>query len=139
MKKTNDEKKVPRLEGSVVYAVLLCGLDKFEAGHQKRALRDNPQEITKLKVFYIGQTGRTAQERYEQHLAGYKAGRKWVMNYGVRLIPLDEKYPELGRGVPDALAKKIYWLSKRSKSNAAARELKVAELLRGQGFCVISH
>jgi len=139
MKQTNDTQKAPLQEGGVVYAVLLCGLDKFEPGHLKRALKDNPQEITKLKVFYVGQTGLTAQQRYEQHRAGYKAGRKWVMNYGVRLIPLDEKYPDFGRGVSDTLAKKIYWLSKRSKADPVARELKVAEILRSQGFCVISH
>lgn len=60
----------------------------------------------------MGQTGLTTQQRYEQHRAGYMARRKWVMNYGVRLIPLDEKYPNLGRGVSGALAKKIYVLSK---------------------------
>ena len=35
---------------------------------------------------YVGQTGMSPEERFEQHLAGYKASR-WVKNFGVRLRP----------------------------------------------------
>lgn len=125
--------------GSIVYAVMLDSLDKFTSGHKVRVLKDNSHKITKLRVFYVGQTSRTAQERYEQHLAGYKAGRKWVINYGKRLVPLDEKYPDLGRGISESLAKEIYRLSRRSKADPRIREAKVTQLLRDQGFCVISH
>lgn len=125
--------------GSIVYAVMLRPLSEFEPGHKRRVMKDNPQEITKKRVFYVGQTSRTALERYEQHLVGYKAGRKWVKNYGHFLVPLDVKYPDLGRGISESLAKEIYRLSRRSRSDAKIREAKVAQLLRGQGFCVISH
>jgi len=125
--------------GSIVYAVMLRPLDEFEPGHLRRAMKDNPQEVTKKRVFYVGQTSRTALERYEQHKLGYKAGRKWVKNYGHFLVPLDEKYPNLGRGISESLAKEIYRLSRRSKADPTIREAKVAQLLRDQGFCVISH
>lgn len=126
-------------KGSIVYAVMLRSLEEFEPGHKKRVMRDNPHQITKKRVFYVGQTSRTAHVRYEQHLAGYKAGRKWVKNYGHFLVPLDEKYPNLGRGISESLAKEIYRLSRRSKADPRIRESKVAQLLRDQGFCVISH
>jgi len=126
-------------QGSIVYAVMLRPLDEFEPGHLKRVKKDNPQEITKKRVFYVGQTSRTALERYDQHKSGYKAGRKWVKNYGHFLVPLDEKYPNLGRGISESLAKEIYRLSRRSKADPRIREAKVAQLLRDQGFCVISH
>jgi hypothetical protein len=129
----------PRKSGSIVYAVMLRPLDDFEPGHLKRAMRDNPQEITKKRVFYVGQTSCTAQERYEQHLVGYKAGRKWVQKYNQRLVPLDEKYPDLGSRISDSLKSEIYRLSRRSKAEPRIREAKVAQLLRDQGFCVISH
>jgi len=129
----------PRNLGSIVYAVMLRPLDEFEPGHLRRAIKDNPQEITKKRVFYVGQTSRTAEERYEQHKSGYKAGRKWVKNYGHFLVPLDEKYPDLGRGISESLAKEIYRLSRRSKADPRIREAKVTQLLRDQGFCVISH
>jgi hypothetical protein len=125
--------------GSIVYAVMLRPLDEFEPGHLRRVKKDNPQEITKMRVFYVGQTSRTAHERYEQHLAGYKAGRKWVQKYNQRLVPLDEKYPDLGSGISESLAKEIYRLSRRSKVDPRIREAKVTQLLRDQGFCVISH
>ena len=125
--------------GSIVYAVMLDPLDKFTSAHKARVLKDNSHKITKLRVFYIGQTSRTAQERYEQHRLGYKAGRKWVINYGKHLVPLDEPNPNLGRGISESLAKEIYRLSRRSKADPTIREAKVAQLLREQGFCVISH
>ena len=125
--------------GSIVYAVMLRPLDEFESGHLRRAMKDNSHKITKLRVFYVGQTSRTAQERYEQHLVGYKAGRKWVQKYNQRLVPLDEKYPDLGSRISDSLKSEIYRLSRRSKADPRIREAKVAQLLRDQGFCVISH
>ena len=125
--------------GSIVYAVMLDPLDKFTSAHKSRVLKDNSHKITKLRVFYVGQTSRTAQERYEQHQSGYKAGRKWIINYGKHLVPLDEPNPNLGRGISESLAKEIYRLSRRSKADPRIRESKVAQLLRDQGFCVISH
>jgi len=126
-------------QGSIVYAVMLRPLDEFEPGHLKRVKKDNPQEITKKRVFYVGQTSRTALERYDQHKSGYKAGRKWVQKYNQRLVPLDEKYPDLGSRISDSLKSEIYRLSRRSKADPKIREAKVTQLLRDQGFCVISH
>lgn len=35
---------------------------------------------------YVGSTGRTPDERYQNHKAGYRASR-WVRRYGVGLLP----------------------------------------------------
>jgi len=37
-------------------------------------------------AYYLGPTGRTRDERFKQHKAGYKASR-WVKRYSVRLVP----------------------------------------------------
>jgi len=38
------------------------------------------------EAYYVGLTGRTPEERFKQHKAGYKAS-KWVKKYGDRLVP----------------------------------------------------
>lgn len=39
------------------------------------------------KDVYVGMTGLTPEERYANHKRGYKAGKKIVMRYGVKLLP----------------------------------------------------
>ena len=124
--------------GSIVYAVLLVGLDGFKPGDRKSVQAKNPQAITKLKVYYVGQTSRPFKVRYEQHLAGIKAGRGWIRKYQVRPVPLDEGEADFGRGVPPEVRRQVARLAKRQMSDPRVREAKVAALLREQGFAVIS-
>jgi len=124
--------------GSIVYAVLLQPLDAFSPGDRKSVLSKNPQVGRKRKVFYVGQTSRPFEARYQQHLAGIKAGRGWIRKYNKRLVPLDEGEADFGRGVPPAIRKQIARLSRRQLSDPKIREAKVASLLREAGFAVIS-
>ena len=42
---------------------------------------------------YVGQTARSAEERFEQHKAGYKASR-WVRDFGLHLLSIpDYEFP----------------------------------------------
>jgi hypothetical protein len=124
--------------GSIVYAVLLVGLDGFKPGDRKSVQEKNPQPITKLRVYYIGQTSRPFEVRYQQHLTGIKAGRGWIQKYKQRPVPLDEGEADFGRGVSPAIRRQIARLSRRQLSDPKVREAKVASLLRGAGFAVIS-
>jgi hypothetical protein len=113
---------------------MLMPLEKFTLAHQERVLKDNPQEITKKRVFYVGQTSRSAHERYEQHLTGIKAGRRWVMNYGIRLVSLDDYNFDLGRGISESLKKELYRLSRRSKVDPRIREAESSPASSKSGF-----
>ena len=124
--------------GSIVYAVLLVGLDGFKPGDRKSVQERNPQAVTKLKVYYVGQTSRPFEVRYQQHLDGIKAGRGWIQKYKQRPVPLDEGEADFGRGVSPATRKQIARLAKRQMSDPRVREAKVAALLRAEGFAVIS-
>ena len=124
--------------GSIVYAVLLVGLDGFKPGDRKSVQEKNPQAITKLKVYYIGQTSRPFEVRYQQHLNGIKAGHGWIRKYKSRPVRLDEGEADFGRGVSPAIRKQIARLSRRQLSDPKVREAKVASLLRGAGFAIIS-
>lgn len=124
--------------GSIVYAVLLVGLDGFKPGDRKSVQEKNPQAITKLKVYYIGQTSRPFEVRYQQHLNGRMAGHGWIRKYKSRPVRLDEGEADFGRGVSPAIRKQIARLSRRQLSDPKVREAKVASLLRGAGFAIIS-
>jgi hypothetical protein len=124
--------------GSIVYAVLLQPLEAFTPGDRKSVLAKNPQVGPKRKVYYVGQTSRPFVARYQQHLAGIKAGRGWIRKYQVRPVPLDEGEADFGRGVSPEVRKQIARLAKRQLSDPRVREAKVAALLREQGFAVIS-
>ena len=45
------------------------------------------------KDVYVGMTGLTPKERFARHKRGYQAGRGYVRDYGVRLLP--ELYEDL--------------------------------------------
>ena len=115
-----------------------CWLDGFKPGDRKSVQEKNPQPITKLRVYYIGQTSRPFEVRYQQHLTGIKAGRGWIQKYKQRPVPLDEGEADFGRGVSPAIRRQIARLSRRQLSDPKVREAKVASLLRGAGFAVIS-
>ena len=124
--------------GSIVYAVLLVGLDGFKPGDRRSVQERNPQAVTKLKVYYVGQTSRPFEVRYQQHLDGIKAGRGWIRKYKVRPVRLDEGEADFGRGVSPEVRRQIARLGRRQMSDPRVREAKVAALLRAEGFAVIS-
>ena len=136
MEPTEDRSHEP--PGSIVYAVLLQPLDAFTPGDRKSVLAKNPQLGTKRKVYYVGQTSRPFEARYQQHLSGVKAGRGWIRKYKQRPVPLDEGEADFGRGVSPEVRKQIARLAKRQMSDPRVREAKVAALLRAEGFAVIS-
>ena len=136
MEATEGRKHEP--PGSIVYAVLLVGLDGFKPGDRKSVQAKNPQAVTKLKVYYVGQTSRPFEVRYQQHLDGIKAGHGWIRKYKVRPIRLDEGEADFGRGVAPSVRKQIARLSRRQPGDPKVREAKVASLLREAGFAVIS-
>jgi hypothetical protein len=124
--------------GSIVYAVLLRPLEELRPGDQKTVKERNPQALTKRKIYYVGQTSRPFEVRYQQHLDGIKAGHGWIRKYKVRPVRLDEGEADFGRGVPPQVRKQIARLAKRQMSDPKVREAKIAALLRSAGFAVIS-
>ena len=60
-----------------------------------------------------------------------------MKRFGVRLIVLDRWVPEL-RGVRAQVVKDIFLIAQRNKYEPTARERRVTELLRGEGFFVYS-
>lgn len=124
--------------GSIVYAVLLRPVDELRPGDRKTVLERNPHVLTKRKVYYVGQTSRPFEVRYQQHLDGIKAGHGWIRKYPLRAVRLDEGEADFGRGVSPAIRKQIARLSRRQLSDPKVREAKVAALLREAGFAVIS-
>jgi hypothetical protein len=124
--------------GSIVYAVLLRPLDELRPGDRKTVQERNPQALTKRKIYYVGQTSRPFEVRYQQHLNGIKAGHGWIRKYKLHAVRLDEGEADLGRGVSPAIRKQIARLSRRQLSDPKVREAKVAALLRSEGFAVIS-
>jgi predicted GIY-YIG superfamily endonuclease len=68
--------------------------------------------------YYVGMTGLTPEERFQNHKAGIKSARV-VRRFGVRLVP------------------KLYaHLNPMSFADALAMEARVAEELRAQGYQV---
>ncbi len=60
--------------------VYVVGLDKAVL-NERRFVKDNPDHDPKKACLYVGMTGRTPDERFQQHRAGYKAN-KYVRKYG---------------------------------------------------------
>ena len=54
--------------------------------NEKKFVEANPHYTGEKACVYVGMTGRTPEERFEQHMNGYKASR-FVKKYGVRLRP----------------------------------------------------
>lgn len=46
----------------------------------------NPRRDPRKKCVYVGQTSKTPEERFQEHLNGIRASR-YVRDYGVRLLP----------------------------------------------------
>lgn len=52
----------------------------------KRFREENPQFVGNKPCVYVGMTGISPEERFEQHMSGYRASR-YVKKYGIRLRP----------------------------------------------------
>lgn len=83
-----------------------------------RFRRANPNHDPLKPCVYVGSTGRTPEQRFEQHLAGYRDA-SFVRRFGVALMPrLYSRYDPM--------------------ENAEAREFEVelARRLRKRGYAV---
>jgi len=67
------------------YSVYVIELDP-EVFTCKKFRDANPDWHDRKPCVYVGSTALTPEERFEQHLAGYKANR-YAHAYGVRLLP----------------------------------------------------
>ena len=79
----------------------------------------NPNARLDLPCLYVGMTGLTPEQRFANHKAGKKAGKKYVTRFGIRLVP------ELYAG-----------LNPMTREQAKAEEPALAERLRKRGFAV---
>ena len=67
-----------------LYVILL----RDEVWRRRRKFREqNPNRQDNMPCVYVGQTSRTPEERFEQHMAGGKLSSPIVRKYGVRLLP----------------------------------------------------
>ena len=89
-----------------------------EARENKRFAKANPASDPSKPCVYVGLTGLTPEERFENHKAGHKASR-WVRKHGMALVP--PLYQPLGR-MPYETAKQI--------------EERLAKHLRSCGYAV---
>jgi hypothetical protein len=97
-----------------VYVVLLDSA----VGRLRKVRAENPKRDAKKPCVYVGMTGLSPEERFQNHKAGVKAAYV-VKRYGIRLLP--ELYAHLNPMPFEA---------------AARMEMDLAEDLRGEGFTV---
>lgn len=127
-----------KLGGAILYVVRLEYFGKLSKRDQNRLVELNPQANTKASVFYVGQTALLAEQRYENHLNGYKASR-WVKKYGKRLVRVDEWKPDFGVALSEKNLRAAWQLAMRSDTDPGQREKELTELLRAQGYYVVSN
>ena len=98
------------------YVVYAIQLDKDACANPKSPCKGTSCGSTPV---YVGQTAITANERFEQHKAGYRASR-WVRRHGLYLRR------QLARGFGELA----------TKDQALAAEAALGERLRRRGYCV---
>ena len=123
--------------GEIVYAVLLEPFGKLPKKLQGKLTEVNPEARKKAPVIYVGKTRLAAEERYANHLRGYKSSRL-VERHHRQLIVLDRWKPEFPFGLSERVLKQVYLLARRSRANGAKREAEVARIFREAGFHVHS-
>ena len=128
----------PSLGGTILYAVRLDFFGKLSKRDQDRLIELNPHANKKATVFYVGQTALLAWQRYENHRNGYKDSR-WVKKYGQHLITVDEWKPDFGVALPKKTIRAAWALARRNDGDPIEREKALTELLRAQGYFVVSH
>jgi hypothetical protein len=117
----NGPKRNP--DGKTQYRIKVAGVERLNLAAECDlvVLRGSPQSRRTFSVYvalledvpngsgndvYVGMTGLTPEERFENHKRGYKAGKKWVTKYGVRLLPeLYEHLNPLSREDADLMEK----------------------------------
>ena len=65
--------------------IYVIELDK-EVLRERKFREANPEYDETKPCVYVGMSGRPPEERFEQHLSGYRATR-YVRRYGIRLKP----------------------------------------------------
>ena len=102
------------------FNVYVVELDK-EVLSIPKFVKANPDHDPNKACFYVGMTGLTPQERYENHKAGHKANR-YVRKYGLWL------------------RKKMYQKhNPMTRNDAVEKEKDLAEELRAKGHAVWQH
>ncbi len=86
---------------------------------RKRFMEKNPDARADKPCVYVGMTGRTAEERFDQHKRGYKANR-YVRQFGIRL------------------RRRLYanYQGMATHAEALAAEERLARRLRKRGYAV---
>jgi hypothetical protein len=97
-----------------VYVVLLDG----SAAKDRKILRANPKRDKSKPCVYVGMTGLSPEERFQNHKNGIKSARV-VQKFGVRLLPEFYEY-----------------LNPMPFAAAAQMERELAEELRSKGYTV---
>ena len=81
-KKKKKKKKTGKpAKNCCVYAIILDAA-KFTKTHMKSFKDENPDWIEDMPAYYIGQSAKTPDARYEDHKRGHKSSI-WVEKYGV--------------------------------------------------------
>jgi len=107
------KRRVPRRQARYIYVIRLSkGVLR-----ERRFVRANPNRDPGKKCVYVGLTGRSPEERFQQHKDGIKSAR-YVKKYGKNLLP--------------SLGRKTY----KSHKKALKLERELAERLRERGFGV---
>jgi hypothetical protein len=127
-----------KLRGTILYVVRLDYFGKLSKSQQAKLTALNPLARKKAPVFYVGQTRLPAWKRYENHLKGYKSSR-WVEKHGQHLIKADEWKPDFGVALSADTIKAVWSLARRGEGEPGKREKALTELLRAQGYYVISN
>ena len=69
------------------YYVYVIELDN-EVLTENKFYRDNPDYREGNPCYYVGQTGKTPEERYQEHMKGVRyRHNKYVYKYGIKLVP----------------------------------------------------
>ena len=86
--------------------VYVVELDKKVLKNAKFA-KANPNHKWWKPCVYVGMTGLTPEERFENHKKGYRAS-KWVRDYGKRLKPrLYKRYNPMTRSEAEKMEKEL--------------------------------
>jgi len=93
----------------VKYYVYVIDLDKSILVKEKAFREANPQYIEGKPCVYVGQSSLTPHERFKKHKAGYKAGRKYVKNYGkcVKKKNIPDNNPHPSRAAAEKKEKEL--------------------------------
>ena len=84
----------------------------------KKFAKANPNPDLSMPCLYVGRTGKTPEERFENHKKGYKSSR-FVRRYGIKLLP------------------KLYeHLNPMTSDEVEIMEVKHAKNLKEQGYAV---